>query len=213
MPKGGYTSQGYKTSNNGFLNPNIEDRDDIMSSISHTDRQLALIIIDEEDPIEKQKRKANRMFKETQTSFEYVISETSSEQPPQVIIKAPTPPEMNDVELSIGGLSQTSYNRWLKQQELDELERQRLANLPKKIETESRALSAMSERRTWKDIGVQNEVDFDDVALSAWEMSEHVKIIEKDAPKPETRDMALSPRPQTPRTPPKTPPVVAHIET
>lgn len=79
MPKGGYTSQGYKTSNNGFLNPNIEDRDDIMSSISHTDRQLALIIIDEEDPIEKQKRKANRMFKETQTSFEYVISETSSE--------------------------------------------------------------------------------------------------------------------------------------
>lgn len=52
-----------------------------------------------------------------------------------------------------------------------------------------------------RDIGIQDDREFDDAACSAWAQSERVQIVEKDAPKPETCEIALDPifsRPVTP---------------
>lgn len=135
----------------------------------------------------------------TQTSWSY--KETSSEEPTPPPVKTP-PPEMEDKELSIGGLSQTSYNRRLKQLAEEEEERKRLAMLPTKPETRDMGGSPIpQEEKTVRDIGIQDDREFDDAAVSAWAMSERIQIIEKDAPKPETRDVCLTPifsRPVTP---------------
>lgn len=93
-------------------------------------------------------------------------------------------PAQVDRKLSIGGLSQTSYNKWLKQLELEEEERRRLALLNNKPETMNRRLSPIIfDQKTVRDIGTQDEREFDDAALSAWTLSERIVEVEKEKPK------------------------------